>query len=93
MDREPAAVHIVRFLTEQVEELGIGHRDQEVEGAVRITHDQEQRRLLIPEGIKLQFVVGSQLPELLDIKDCQPGTAGNEDRFRCFASNHLSRTF
>lgn len=83
MNRKPAAVNIVRFLTEQVEELGIGHGNQEIEGAVRIAHDQEQRCLLVPEGVQLQFVVDRQLPELLDIKDGQPGTAGNQDRFCC----------
>ena len=79
MDRKPAAVNVVRFLTEQVEELGIGHGNQEIERAVRITHDQEQRCFLIPEGIQLQFVVGRQLPELLDIKDGKPCAAGNQD--------------
>ena len=93
MDRKPAAVNIVRFLAEQVEELSIGHTDEEIEGAVRIAHDQEQRRFLIPKGIQLQFVIGRQLPELLDIKDSQPCTTGNQDRFRCLTSNRMSRTF
>ena len=83
MDRKPAAVNVVRFHTEQVEELGVRHTDEKIERAVRITHDQEQRCFLIPEGIQLQFVIGRQLPELLDIKDSQPCTTGNQDRFRC----------
>ena len=87
MNRQPAAVDIIRFLAEQVEELCVRHTDQEIESAVRITHDQEQRCLLVPEGIQLQFVVGRQLPELLDIKDGQPGAAGNQDRFCCLACN------
>ncbi len=72
MDRETASVYIVRLLAEQIEELHIGHTDEEIEGAVRIAHDQEQRCFLIPEGIQLQFVVGCQFPELLDIKDGKP---------------------
>ena len=83
MNREPAAIDIVRLLAKQVEELCIRHTDEEVESAVRIAHDQEQRCLLIPEGIQLQFVVGRQLPELLDIEDCKPCAAGNQDRLRC----------
>ena len=82
MDRKPAAVNVVRFLTEQVEELRIRHTDKEVESAVRIAHDQEQCRFLIPEGVQFQFVVGRQLPELLDIKDGKPCPAGNQDRLR-----------
>ena len=83
MDRKPAAVDIVRFLAKQVEELGVCHTDQEVKGAVRIAHDQEQRRLLIPQGIQFQFVICRQLPELLDIEDGKPCPAGDKDAFRC----------
>ena len=70
MNRQSAAVDIVRFLAEEVEELCIRHTDEEIESAVRITHDQEQRCFLIPEGIQLQFVIGRQLPELLDNMMC-----------------------
>ena len=85
MDRQPAAIDIICFLAEQVEELGVRHTDEKIERAVRITHDQEQRCFLIPEGIQLQFVIGRQLPELLDIEDCKPCAAGNQDRFCCLA--------
>ena len=30
MDRQPPAVHIVRFFAEQIEQLGVAHGDQEV---------------------------------------------------------------
>ena len=93
MDREPAAVDIVRFLAKQVEELCICHTDEEFEGAVRIAHNQEQRRFLIPQGIQLQFVIGRQFPELLDIKDGKPCAAGDKDTFRCLPCNKMSRTF
>ena len=62
MDGKSAPVDIIRFFTKQIEQLCIRHTDKEVEGAVRIGHDQEQRRLPVPEGIQLQFVVCSQLP-------------------------------
>ena len=93
MNGKSAAIDIIRFFAEQVEKLCIGHGDQEVESAVRITHDQEQRRFLISEGIQFQFVVGRQLPELLDIKDGKPGTAGNQDALGGLSSNEKSRTF
>ena len=93
MDRKPAAVNIVRFLAEQVEELGVHHTDKEVKGAVGITHDQEQRRFLVPKGIQFQFVICCQFPEFLDIKDGKPCSAGNKDTFRRLSSNVLSRTF
>ena len=58
----------------------VDHGYQEVEGGIRIRHDQEECCLLIPDGIKLQLVIGCDLPELLDIKDRQPCSARNEDR-------------
>ena len=36
MDREPAAVNIIRFFTQQVEQLRVDHTDQEIEAAVCI---------------------------------------------------------
>ena len=80
MDREPAAVHIIRFLTQQVEELGVDHGDQEVESGIRIRHDQEQRCFPVPDGIQFQLIVGCDLSELLNIKDRQPCPTRNEDR-------------
>ena len=93
MDRKPAAVDIVRFFAEQVEELGVRHTNKEVKGAVGITHDQEQRRFLVPKSIQFQFVICCQFPEFLDIKDGKPCSAGNKDTFCCLSSNRMSRTF
>ena len=36
MDRQPPAVHIVGLLAEEVEQLGVYHGNQEVEGAVGV---------------------------------------------------------
>ena len=93
MDREPAAVHVIRLFTQQVEELGVDHGDKEVERGVRIRHDQEQRCLPVPDGIQLQLVIGCDLPELLNIKDRQPCPTRNEDRLSGLARNEKSRTF
>ncbi len=93
MDREPSAIHIISFLTQQVEQLGVNHGDQEVERGIRIRHDQEQCCLPVPDGIQFQLIVSCDLSELLNIKDRQSCPARNEDRLSGLACNYLSRTF
>ena len=39
MDGQLTAVHIIGFVAQQVEKLGVDHGDQKVKGAVRIAHD------------------------------------------------------
>lgn len=75
MNREPSAVNIIRFLTQQVEQLRVDHGNQEIKGAVRITHDKEQRRPLVSKGVQLQFIIGRDLPKLRDIEWCKPCAA------------------
>ena len=41
MDREPAAVHIVRFFTEQIKQLGVAHGNQEVKAVIGIAHNEK----------------------------------------------------
>ena len=48
MDREPPVVLVVRLLAQQVEKLGVDHADEEIEGAVRVAHDEEQGGLPVP---------------------------------------------
>ena len=93
MDGQPSAVLVIRLLAEQVEELGVDEGDQEVEGAVGVRHNEEQRRLPVSQGIQLQLVVGRDVPQFLDVKGRQSGTAGNQDGFGGLARNELSRTF
>ena len=62
MDGQPAAVHIIGFLTQKVEQLGIAHGDQEVERIVRVAHDEKQRGLSIAQRVQLQLVICRQLP-------------------------------
>ena len=57
MDGQLAAVHIICFIAKQIEKLGVDHRNQEVEGAVRVRHDEEQRRFLIAQRVQLQLIV------------------------------------
>ena len=79
MDRKPSAVHIVCLLTQQIEKLRVDHADQEVERAVRVTHDQEQRRLPVSDSIQLQLIVSCDLPKLPDIKGSKPCTAADQN--------------
>ena len=68
MDGQFAAVHIIRFVAQKVEKLGVDHADEEVEGAVRIRHDEEQRRFLIAQCVQLQFIIHGKVPQLLDVE-------------------------
>ena len=79
MDRQPAAIDIVCLLTEQVKQLCVDQRDHEVEGRVCVAHDEKKSRPFIPDRIQLQFIVSCDLPELFDVKGCQPGTAADQD--------------
>ena len=93
MDRQPPAVHIVRFFAEQVEQLGVAHGDQEVKAIVRVAHNEEQGGFLVSQGVQLQLVVGSDLPQLRNVEHGKASAAGNQNRLSGLARDKLSRTF
>ena len=93
MDRQLTAVHIIGFVAEQIEKLGVDHGNQEVKGAVRIAHDKEQRRFPVTQLVQFQLIVHGGIPDFLNIEGCEPGTAGNKNRLGRFARDKLSRTF
>ena len=93
MDGQLAALHIVCFVAQEVEKLGVHHADEEVEGGIRVRHDEEQRRFLIAQRVQLQLIVHGEVPQLLDVEGGEPGTAGNQDGFCSLTRNELSRTF
>ena len=93
MDGQPSAVMVICLFTQEIEKLGVDQRDQEVKGAVGVRHDEEQRRLPVSQRVQLQLVVGRDVPQFLDVKGRQSGTAGNQDGFGGLARNELSRTF
>ena len=68
MDGQFAAVHIICLVAQEVEKLGVDHADEEVEGGIRVRHDEEQRRLLIAQRVQLQFIVHGKVPQLLDVE-------------------------
>ena len=57
MDRQPPTVHVVGFLAQEVEQLGVAHGDQEVKAIVRVAHNEEQGRPPVAQGIQLQLIV------------------------------------
>ena len=57
MDGQLAAVHIVCFIAQEVEKLGVDHADEEVEGGIRVRHDEEQCRFLIAQRVQRQLIV------------------------------------
>lgn len=93
MDGQLTAVHIIGFVAQQVEKLGVDHGDQKVKGAVRIAHDKEQRRFPVAQLVQLQLIVHGGIPDFLNVEGREPGTAGNQDRFCGLSRNELSRTF
>ena len=93
MDREPPVVHIIGFLAQQIEKLAVYHADEEVEGAVRIAHDEEQGGLAVPQGVQLQLVIPGDLPQFGDVKGGKPSAAGDEDALCRLACCYLSRTY
>ena len=93
MDRQPPTVHIVGLLAEQVEQLGVHHRNQEVEGAIGVAHNEEQRCFSVAQGVQFQLIVGGNFPQFGDVEGGQSGTAGNQNRLGSLARNELSRTF
>ena len=93
MDGQLTAVHIIGFVAEQIEKLGVDHGDQEVKCTVRIAHDKEQRRFPVTKLVQFQLIVHGGIPDFLNIKGCEPGTAGNKDRLSRLARDKLSRTF
>ena len=68
MNGQLAAVHIICLVAQQIEKLGVDHGDQEVKGAVRIAHNEEQRRFLIAQRIQRQLIVHGEVTQLLDVE-------------------------
>ena len=69
------------------------HSDNEVEGGIRVAHNEEQRRFPVAQGVQLQFVVRHDLPQLRNIEGGKAGAAANQDGFQGLARDKLSRTF
>src|SRR5699024_5580176 len=88
----PPAVHIVGLLAKQVEQLGVHHGNQEVEGVVRIGHDEEQRCFSVAQGVQFQLIVGGNFPQFCDVEGGKASTAGNQNRLCGLARRQLIKT-
>ena len=89
MDRQPPAVHIIRLFTQEVEQLGVAHGNQEVKGIVRVAHNEKQGSFPVSQGIQFQLIIGRDLPQLRNIKYSKARAAGNQDRFCGLARRQL----
>ena len=89
MVRKSAAVFIVCLIAEQIEKLCVHDGYNKIEGVIGIGDDDEHCRLTISQHIKLHFVIAHQLPKLLYVKRRKSRTAGDKDRFCCFACGEL----
>lgn len=79
MAGKSAAIHIVRFITQQVEELSIHHSHDEIEGVICIGNDHKEGGFAVSDGVQFHLVIGHQVTDLGDIKRSQTGTAGNQN--------------
>ena len=93
MDRQAAAVEVVRLVAQKVEKLGVHERRHEIKSAVRIREDDKQCQFAVAQGIQLQLVLRHEVPQLRDVKRRQAGAAANQNGFQGFARDKLSRTF
>ena len=89
MDRQAASVEVVRLVAQQIEKLGVHERRHEIEGAVRVREDDEQRRFAVAQGVQLQLVLRHEVPQFLNVKGRQAGAAANQYAFQSFARGHL----
>ena len=78
---QAASVFVVGPFTQKVEHLRKCKGHDKVVGGVCIAYQKEQGRFLVPELVKLQLVIGHDLPELGNVKGSQPGAARNQNAF------------
>ena len=78
---QAAPVNTVRPFTQQIEHLRKGQGNQKVIGGRGVGNGEKHRRFPIPDAVKLQLVIGHDLPELGDVKRGQTGAAGNQNAF------------
>ena len=77
MDGQPAAVHVVRLIAQEVEKLGVDHAGKEVEGVVCVGNDDKQRCFPVAQRVQLQLVIGGDLPKLLNVEGSEARAAAN----------------
>ena len=81
MDRQAAAVEVIRLVAQEVEKLGVHECRHKIKSAVRIREDDKQRRFPVAQGVQLQLVLRHEVPQLLDVKGREAGAAANQYGF------------
>ena len=89
MNRQPASVDIIRTLAQTVEQDRINQADKKCKGSIRITHNEKQGCLFIPQHIQIQLVIHGNFPYLFNVKGSQTGSTGNQDRLRSLSGSQL----
>ena len=74
---QAAPVDVIGPLAQKVEHLRKGQGNDKVIGGRGVGNGEENRRFPISDAVKLQLVIGHNLPELGDVKGGQTGAAGN----------------
>ena len=82
-------MNIVRPFAQEIEHLRKRQRHKKIVGAVRIADTEECRRPAISHVVKLQFVIGHDLPKLGNIKGSKPSAAGDQNAFGRLAAAEL----
>ena len=86
-----SAVGVVGPFTQKVEHLRESEGHKKVIGGVRIADKEKQRRFFIPQPVKLQLVIGHDLPKLGNVKGGKSGSAANQYALSCLAACQLDR--
>ena len=77
MDGQPAAVHVVGLVAQEIEKLGIDHAGEEIEGIIGVRDDDKQRCFPVAQRVQLQLVIRRDLPQLLNVKGSEARAAAN----------------
>ena len=85
MDRQPATIHIVCFIAQQIEKLGLQHGNHEVKCGICIRHNEEQCSQPVTDHIQFHFIIGHDLTKLRYIKGSKSGSTANQYAFCSFA--------
>ena len=78
---QAAPVNIVRPFAQEIEHLRKGQRHKEIVGTVGIADTEKSSCASISHAVKLQFVIGHDLPELGNIKGSKPRAARDQNTF------------
>ena len=78
MDGQAPAVNVVGCLAQKVKELGVDHAYENVEGAVRVGHDEEQGGLAVSQRVQRQLVAARDLAQLGNVEGGEASAAAHE---------------